>query len=245
MLRLAWPTSLGARHLLALTLPALLLGYLVAAQVSTQNASSQLAVRYNTPLIDAVNALQNEQNDMKAQLAALRAKLDAIQAATATRSGTAAELARQLAEQKLRAGLVPLVGEGVVVALDDAKGVVNARTLEKSICHSTDITDIINSGWKAGAEAISVNDERVVGTSSVYCVGSTIMVNGTLMSPPFAVAIIGRQDRLLRVFDDPSELTDIKQRRELHGLGFSVSRQREVRVPAFTGGLGAHYATAQ
>lgn len=231
--------------MLVLTLPALLLGYLVAAQASTETARSELAVRYNTPLIDAANALQREQNDLKAQLAELRAKLDAIQQGSAARSGTAADLARQIDDLKLRAGLTPLVGEGIVVVLDDAKGAVNARTLEKSICHSTDITDIINAAWKAGAEAVAVNDERVVGTSSAYCVGSTIMVNGTLMSPPFAVSIIGRQDRLLRLFEDPNELSDIKQRSELHGLGFRVSRQRDVRVPAFTGGIGARHATPQ
>ena len=40
-------------------------------------------------------------------------------------------------------------------------------------------------------EAIAVNDERVVGTSSVLCVGNTLLINGTVHSPPYRVSAIG------------------------------------------------------
>lgn len=236
--------SVRAGHVLALTLPALLFGYLLANQVSTQSERSALTVRYNTPLIDAAGALQKEQADLKAQLADLRAKLDAIQKAAAAQSGAAGELSRQIEDLKLRSGMTPVAGEGIAVVLDDSKlPTIAKQDLAKAICHSTDITDIINTGWKGGAEAIAVNDERIVGTSSVYCVGATIMVNGTLMSPPFTILMIGPQASLLRVFDDPGELRDIKQRSEVHGLGFRVVRQREARLPAFTGSVGSRYAT--
>lgn len=235
----------GPGHALAFTAPAILFGYLLANQISAQGERSQLTVRYNTPLIEAAGALQKEQTDLKEQLAQLRARLDEVQRSAAARSGELGELARQIEDLKLRAGLTALVGEGIAVTLDDAKlpAVPRQPELEKSICHSTDITDIVNSGWKGGAEAMAINQERIVGTSSVYCVGSTIMVNGTLMSPPFVIVMIGPQAALMRVFDDPNELRDIKQRSEIHGLGFKIARQREVRVPAFTGSLGARYAT--
>ncbi len=235
----------GARHAVALAAPALVFGYLLAGQVSTQSARSELTVRYNTPLIEAAGALRREQTDLKGQLADLRGRLDEVQRAAAVQSGTLGELSSQIDDLKARAGLTAVVGEGVSVVLDDAKSPATTRQqdLEKSICHSTDITDIVNAGWKGGAEAIAINDERMVGTSSVYCVGSTIMVNGTLMSPPFSVLMIGPQASLMRVFDDPSELRDIKQRNEIHGLGFRVTRQREVRVTGFTGSLAARYAT--
>lgn len=230
------------RHSLALFLPALLFGYLVANQAITQSERSALAVRYNAPLVDAANALQKEQNDLKTQLADLRTKLDAIQQAGATQSGIAGDLSRQIQDLQTRSGLSAVSGEGVMVTLDDARLPANANNLEKSICHNTDITDIVNTGWRAGAEAIAVNGERMVGTSSAYCVGSTIMVNGTLMSPPFSIAMIGVQGQLMSLFDDPRELADIKSRSQANGLIFQVSRQRDVRVPGYTGSLGARYA---
>ncbi len=229
-------------HTLALLVPALLFGYLLANQAITQGQRSALSVRYNAPLVDAANALQKDQTDLKAQLADLRAKLDEIQRASAEQSGVAGDLSRQISDLKSRSGLTALVGEGIVVTLDDARLPANAKDLEKSICHSTDITDVINVSWRAGGEAIAVNGERVVGTSSVYCVGSTIMVNGTLMSPPFQIAVIGRQGALLGVIDDPNELADIKKRAQGSGLVFQVARQREITVAAYTGSLGARYA---
>jgi uncharacterized protein YlxW (UPF0749 family) len=231
------------QHSLVLLVPAVLFGLLVTLQWRTQSERSELSVRYNAPLIDAAGALQKEQNELKTQLAELRGRLDEIQRNASSQSGAARELQARLDELKASAGLTPESGDGVVVQLDDARNVsVSAREIDKSICHATDLTDILNTAWKGGAQAIAVNDERVVNSSSVYCVGSTIMVNGTLMSPPFNIAAIGPQNSLLGAFDDPNQLQDIKQRRDVQGLGFRVSRARAIHVPAFSGALNVRYA---
>jgi uncharacterized protein YlxW (UPF0749 family) len=231
------------QHSLVLLVPAVLFGLLVTLQWRTQAERSELSVRYNAPLIDAAYALQNEQNELKAQLAQLRSRLDEIQRNASSQSGAAKELQARLDELKASAGLTPETGDGVVVQLDDARSVsVSARDVDKSICHATDLTDIINTAWKGGAKAIAVNEERIVNSSSVYCVGSTIMVNGTLMSPAFSIAAIGPQNALLGAFDDPSQLQDIKQRRDVQGLGFRVSRAGAIHVPAYSGALNVRYA---
>jgi len=238
------PRKRRLSHSLVLLVPAVLFGLLVTLQWRTQAERSELSVRYNAPLIDAANALQNEQNDLKTQLAQLRARLDEIQRNASSQSGTARELQTRLDELKASAGLMPETGDGVIVQLDDARNVsVSARDIDKSICHATDLTDIINTAWKGGAQAIAVNEERVVNSSSVYCVGSTIMVNGTLMSPAFTINVIGPQNELLAAYDDPNELKDIKQRRDVYGLGFRVTRASGVRVPAYAGALNLKYAT--
>ena len=145
---------------LVLLVPAVLFGLLVTLQWRTQAERSELSVRYNAPLIDAANALQNEQNDLKVQLAQLRARLDEIQRNASSQSGAAKELQTRLDELKSSAGLTPESGDGVVVQLDDARNVsVSARDVDKSICHATDLTDIINTAWKGGAQAIAVNDK--------------------------------------------------------------------------------------
>jgi uncharacterized protein YlxW (UPF0749 family) len=231
------------KHSLALLLPATLFGFLVTAQWQGQQERSQIAVRYNAPLTDAAFALQNEQNDLKAQLQDLRAQLDHIQSNAASQSGAASEVEKRLADLKAQAGLSPVAGDGVIVQLDDSHTVAaGATNLDQAICHSTDLTDILNTAWRGGAQAIAVNAQRVVSSTSVYCVGSTIMVNGTLMSPPFNIAAIGPQNSLLGAYDDPNQLQDIKQRRDVQGLGFHVSRASAIHVPAFSGALNVRYA---
>lgn len=234
-------THLGSG--LALLAPAILFGFLVAAQWQTQLERSELAVRYNAPLTEATQTLQIEQNTLKGQLADLRRRLDAIQASASTQSGATRELQGRIDELKARAGLTAVSGEGVVVHLDDARQApANTKDLDKAICHATDLTDIVNTAWRGGAQAVAVNDERIVGTSSVYCVGSTIMVNGTLMAPPFRIVAVGKQDQLLGAFQDPAQLRDIKQRNEAHGLGFRVSRAAGLQAPAYSGPLNVRAA---
>ena len=230
-------------HSLVLLLPAVLFGLLVSVQWRTQSDRNELTVRYNTPLLDAAKTLQNEQNTLKAQLADLRAELDQIQTSASTQSGSAKDLQARLDELKLVAGLNERSGDGVIITLDDARGASAAKDIEKSICHNTDLTDIVNQAWRGGAEAIAVNDERIVGSSSIYCVGSTIMVNGTLMSPPFSVVVIGSPNDLLATYDNPAQLRDIKQRRDVYGLGFRVSRASGLHVPSYRGALNVRYAT--
>ena len=243
------PTAAEKTHLrnsLALTLPALIFGFLVAAQWQTQSERSQLAVRYNAPLTEAAQSLQDEQNGLKTQLASLRDELDKIQKSASSQSGAARDLQAQLDRLRGLAGLAPVTGEGVTILLDDAKGTsATSKDLDKSICHATDLTDILNTAWRGGAQAAAINQERIVGTSSVYCVGSTIMVNGTLMSPPFNIDVVGKQDQLLGAFADPEQLKDIKQRRDVHGLGFRVTRASAVSIPAYRGALNVRYGQPQ
>ena len=229
---------------IVLILPALLFGLLVSLQWRTQQERSELTVRYNAPLLDAANSLQNEQNVLKAQLADLRRQLEDIQTGAASQSTASRDLQSRLEELRSAAGLTQRSGDGVTITLDDARTTSSQNAnVDKSICHSTDLTDIVNVAWRGGAQAISINGERVVGSTSVYCVGSTIMVNGTLMSPPFAVAVIGPQNDLLSAYDDPRELSDIKQRRDVYGLGFRVTRTSSVTVPPYGGALNVKYGT--
>lgn len=234
------------QHAFALLIPAVLFGFLVSAQWQGQQERSSIAVRYNAPLTDAAFALQKEQNDLKAQLQQLRTELDQIQSSAASQSGAAAELERRLNELKAQAGLSPTTGNGVMVQLDDSHTVAaGATNLEQAICHSTDLTDILNTAWRGGAQAISVNSQRVVSSTSVYCVGSTIMVNGSLLSPPFNIAVIGDQNSILGAFDDPSQLRDIKARRDVQGLGFRVTRANAINVPGYDGALTVRIAVPQ
>jgi len=230
-------------HSLVLLVPAVLFGLLVSVQWRTQSERNELTVRYNTPLLDAAKTLQNEQTALKVELTKLRAELDQIQTSASTQSDAGKDLQARIDELKKVAGLNERTGDGVLIALDDARSAGTAKDVEKSICHNTDLTDIVNQAWRGGAEAIAINDERIVGSSSIYCVGSTIMVNGTLMSPPFSVVVIGPTNDLLATYDDPSQLRDIKQRRDVYGLGFRVSRATGLRVPPYRGALNIRYGT--
>ncbi len=224
----------------ALVVPALILGVLVATQWRAQERRTPFAARYTLELAEAVDALQKEQRQLRDELVALQARLDGLQREAASRGGEAADLRASVESLKAQAGLTPLVGPGVVVTLDDAKLPATAKDVVLAIVHSTDITDVLNAAWKGGAEAIAVNGERIAGTSA--CVGAVIQINSALLSPPYVISIIGPPERLLATLDAADELRDIKARARYRGLGFAVAQASDLRVPAYSGPLRTRHA---
>lgn len=226
-------------------LPALLLGVVIAAQWQTQSRRTPLASRYQLQLAEAAQSLQAEQDQLKVEVLRLRSQLEAIDAQSAVAGGQAATIKADLDRMRASAGLSPVSGPGITVTIDDAHATATApiRNVELAIVHSTDLTDVFNAAWKGGAEAISVNGERITSTSA--CVGAVIQINGTLLSPPFVVRIVGPSDGLLAVFNDSLELTDQKRRHASFGLGFAVERADRLEVPAYSGVLRIRWATPQ
>ncbi len=227
---------------LVLLVPALLLGLLVTVQWRTQSGRTPAVTRYQVPLAEAVVDLQREQTRLKQQIADLRARLDAIQGQGATLDARAGALQHEVNALKVGAGLTAVSGSGVTVTLEDARlpAATNRKVIELAIVHSQDITDVFNAAWKARARAISVNGERITVTSA--CVGAVIQINGTLLSPPFVVSILGPTEELYAALSAPAELGDLKRRREAFGLGLQIARAEALEIPAYTGPLAVRHA---
>ncbi len=227
-------------------LPALLLGLVSTTVVENQARRSPFQSAYSTiesaQLTQSALALQRDQEDLKRQLTEVRAQLDAIQEQAARTNSSALALQQQIDALKGEAGLTAVSGTGVILTLDDARlpASRDSQTIALAIVHSQDITDVFNAAWKGGARAIAVNGERIAGTSA--CVGSTIQINGTLMSPPFVISILGPIDQLSRVLNEPNELGGLHARQRAFGLRFDVVAASDLQVPAYSGPLNIRYA---
>ena len=227
-------------------LPLFLMGLVAVTVVQAEARRSGFRSTYSSiesvSLTQSALALQREQDDLKRQLAELRSQLDAIQEQAARTNSDALALYRRIEGLRGEAGLSENAGAGMVVTLDDARlaPTRDSRLVAQAIVHSQDITDVFNSAWKAGATAISVNGERIAGTSA--CVGATIQINGTLMSPPFVISIVGPVDKLSRILEDPLELANLRARARAFGLRFEMTTSADLRVPAYTGPLNIRYA---
>lgn len=228
---------------LALLLPAVTIGLLVSTQIRTQGDRSPITTRYQVTLVEAATDLQREQADLRAQLTSLRQQLDQIQRDGARLDSAAAALQPQIDALKRDAGLIEERGAGVVVTLDDGRLPPGSGAIELAIVHAQDLTDIFNAAWSSGARAISVNGERIVGTSS--CVGATIQINGVLMSPPFAISIVGAPEPLLAELNQGPGLADLRRRRDVFGLGLDLKRDNDLVAPVFAGPIRARYATVR
>jgi uncharacterized protein YlxW (UPF0749 family) len=107
------------------------------------------------------------------------------------------------------------------------------------VIHSEDVRVVLNGLWKAGAEAIAVNRQRVVGTTAVVCVGNTLLINGTVHSPPYVLEALGADSE--RFADDPS-VAALARDATAFRLGFQVGEIAELTLPAYDGAVAFRHA---
>ncbi len=145
-----------------------------------------------------------------------------------------------IAEVSTSAGLSAMTGTGFTVTLNDS-------TLEEApsgnvndlVIHSYDVQAVVNAMWAAGAEAVSINDQRVVGTSAILCVGNTLLLNGTVHAPPYKVTAIGASRR---EYNQNPLIDELEETADRYALQYSVSAESRVQVPAYDGSVEPLYA---
>ncbi len=186
---------------------------------------------------EAVDQLEREQEQLKSTIARLRADLAGVRKQAAQNTGLLAEMSAELEREQAEAGLVALRGPGVVVQLDDSNVAAPAPGTDPElyIIHDSDLRDVANLLWDGGAEAIAINDERLVNTTSVYCVGSTIMVNDTRLSPPYLVRAIGDRQQLGALLENGAYLPGLRQRVKAYSVQLKISWAGQVDLPAYSG----------
>ena len=106
--------------------------------------------------------------------------------------------------------------------------------------HDTDLQLVVNALWAAGAEAVAINDSRLVATTPIRAAGDTIVVNFRPLSPPYEVSAIG-VDRT--AFENSEIARRFKRWITLFGLGFDLQARAVVTVPGYTGRVGISAAS--
>lgn len=223
----------------------LTLGMLLALQWNAATASRLEDTSYGrdrTAL--TIERLEIEQQALKRQVSELRLALDESQREKGQSVEPLQGLSQELERHKALAGFVAVRGPGVEVVLNDStrRVVPSVVNPELYLVHDYDVRDVVNLLWAAGSEAISVNNERVVATTSIYCVGATILINDTRISPPYVIRAIGPADQQGTLLKNPSFLSDLRGRVTSYGLELKVSQMTDVIVPAYEGSFGTIYA---
>ena len=191
----------------------------------------------------SIDSLENEQRELRTTLAKLRQELTARQQAAVANTDRLQVLQAELERQRYLAGLTSVQGPGVLAVLNDsAWSIPPGADPNDYIVHEYDLRDIVNVLWMAGSEAVAINDERLVSHSSIYCLGSTAMVNDTRLSPPYSIRAIGNPRVQLDYLRNPAYLRPLKERQQLYGLRFDIETVGTMTLPAYSGGFSVQHA---
>ena len=213
----------------------LVIGVLVATSARLASGTDLRAER-RTDLVDLIRAEQDRVQSDTDRVTDLQGEVDAAVRAEAPLAPDPA----------LESTVAEVSGPGLVVALDDAlfpaSGVAPGYTADDYVVHEQDVHAVINALWAGGAEAMAVMDQRIIGTSAVRCVGSTLLVHGRVYPPPYRVTAIGPQERMQRALDASPRLDLYRQYVDLLGLELDIDEEHSLTVPAYEGPLSARYA---
>lgn len=136
-------------------------------------------------------------------------------------------------------GMTDVTGPGIIVTLSDSKkdanSVLNPNTL---LVHDADVLSVINELKNAGAEAISINNQRLVSTSSISCGGNIIDINGEKIGAPFEIKAIGLPEQLSALSRQGGYLEILKDA----SVGVELKKSNNITIPKYTGIISYQYA---
>ena len=201
-----------------------------------------------------VNYTLSNNNDLRDDLLRWKEKYDSVNTEV-TKAEKKLEETRQLAiqnspdsikkEQELNInntalGLTDVSGQGVIVTLKDNQGVTNENIgitddIRSYLVHDANLREIVRKLKISGAEAISINDERIVNDTSIICSGNVIRVNDKKVSSPFEIKAIGSPELLYGNLDET--ITRLNN----SGIIVDIKKQDNVKINKYDGVINFNY----
>jgi len=214
------------------------IGFLATTAARTQPPSPEARLPRQYRLAALIQRQQQSAQELREEAERLRTEV--ANASLGPDTAAAASRLQALRAAQLDAGLTALRGPGMRVELADSS-LENSPSgdINDLVIHSGDIQATVNALWRSGAEAMSINGQRLVSTSAVLCVGNTLLLNGTVHSPPYVVSALGA-DR--NKFEADSLVQRLREDAKAFGLKLSIRSVNDVRIAAYDGSTAPKYA---
>jgi uncharacterized protein YlxW (UPF0749 family) len=196
-------------------------------------------------LVDLVREAQASVNHLNAQRDSLAGKIDAAHGRSSDLA--LAAMLRRSAELAAEADMNPVHGPGLAVTLDDAQRDANGRfprdaSPDDLVVHQQDIEAVLNALWSVGAEAIQMQDQRIIATSVPRCVGNTLLLNGRTYSPPYTITAIGNAAAMQAALAAAPLVILYRQYVVRFGLGYREEVKPDVQIVGHTEPDRLHFA---
>lgn len=212
----------------------LLLGLLLALQYEAVNSGHKyLSIKEMYAYSGELEASRSEIEQMKLKKIALQSEIDAFTLAKEDeRVDYEALLRSEIEWTKKIAGLTPVEGPGVIVIITDGfRDLSENEDPNNVLVHDLDIRSVVDDLRNAGAEAIAINNQRVLfNKSKIICTGPTIQINDQVFAPPYVIQAIGDKDFLQSAINAPDSFShNLRQ----WGVFVEVNTSVHLKLPAY------------
>ena len=195
---------------------------------------------------DVVGVLQERGRDIERlteENAAMRAEVEGLRGAEA--GAPTAEGAEHVADA---VGLSEVSGPALRITLTDApSSALSIPGTEPNdlVVHQQDLEAYINALWAGGAEAMMLQDQRVINGSAFRCAGNTLLLEGRVYSPPFVITVIGDVEEMTAALDASPNVQVYRELVDHVGLGEKVETLDETTLPVYNGPLAVDAAVGR
>lgn len=215
----------------------LVLGIMLAIQYrASRDYEISLRPGRDSELLIKLATVTEERDSLATEVVSLRGKLTSV-----GKNSQMKDLQEELQKANMAAGLIPLEGPGIIVTLNDSpRSLQLGEDPNTLLVHEEDVLKVANELKASGAEAISVNNERIIAMSEIRCAGTTILVNSNKTAPPFVIKAIGDPDMLqsgmlIKGGYVESVLKPI-------GLSVQVQKSEKIQIPAYNSVIKFDYS---
>jgi uncharacterized protein YlxW (UPF0749 family) len=228
----------GSRRAVALLLGFGLAGLVLAAAAAHTRASAPSSAVERAALVERIGAQTERADALQRQLERLRAEVDQARSSALDLTAAGSAVRTQLDQLALVSGVVPVRGPGITVVVDDAApgsrsagnpSQDSGRVLDR------DLQRLLNGLWAAGAEAVSVNGQRLTQLTAIRSAGDAILVAYRPLTPPYEVRAVGDPQQLEIDFVDGPGGRWFRVLQDNYGIRFTVTRAEDLRLPAAAG----------
>lgn len=129
--------------------------------------------------------------DLQKELFEKQERVEEIEASLKEEKQVYYNLVEDVEKYRMYVGDVAVEGKGVQVTLEDASYVPDGENVNNYIVHESQIFSVINELYISGADAVSVNGQRLSRHSYIYCNGPVVTVDGNQFPAPFVISAIG------------------------------------------------------
>lgn len=214
----------------------------IAAFVFTVIITAQLNTVGNTDIISEgmreaellseLAKVREELEDLKEDYEERNQIVEEYKSNASTNDALIASMTTELKAASALAGLVDLKGEGVVITLYDSTSTSSDLSLEAGLVHDTDLVAVVTELKAAGAEAISINGQRIIATTPIRCVGPTIQINSVKVAAPYHIKAIGNAQYLESALNIRG---GIVSNLRSYGITIEITRQSDIQIEKYDG----------
>jgi uncharacterized protein YlxW (UPF0749 family) len=174
-------------------------------------------------------------------------KLEDVRQQSTKNDETAINKEEQIKLDNTIIGLTDVTGNGIVITLRDNNTIKksNISPLEDInlyLVHAGDLVEVVNALKNAGAEAISINGERITNFTSIYCAGNVVVVNGEKISSPIEIKAIGSPELLYGALTIPGGYLDLM---EETGVMVEVKKTENIKIKKYEGIINSQYMKSE